>query len=108
MADTVQPDKVRGHVLAEGEYTFDQTSCILYALGIGFSQDPMNRDHFKFTYENEEGFTAFPTMPVLTLGGAVDQLFSIPGMPAFNPMMLLHGEQSVINYKAITPGTKAR
>ena len=68
----------------------------------------MNRDHFKFTYENEEGFTAFPTMPVLTLGGAVDQLFSIPGMPAFNPMMLLHGEQSVVNYKPITPGTKVK
>lgn len=29
---------------------------ILYALGIGFSKDPLNRDHFKFTYENDENF----------------------------------------------------
>lgn len=29
---------------------------ILYALGIGFSQDPLNRDHFKFTYENDGDF----------------------------------------------------
>ena len=102
--DTIDTSKIRGAVLAEGTYTFDKMGSILYALGIGFSKDPMHRDHFKFTYENEEGFTTFPTMPVLMLSGAIDKLFSIPGMPAFNPMMLLHGEQTVINYKPITPG----
>jgi len=79
-------------VLHEGEYTFDKLGSILYALGIGFSKDPLNRDDFKFTYENEEGFTTFPTMPVLALSGILDRLFSIPGIPSFNPMMLLHGE----------------
>lgn len=104
----VDPSKVRGAVLAEGTYTFDRMGSILYALGIGFSKDPMNREHYKFTYENEEGFTTFPTMPVLTLAGVIDKLFSIPGMPAFNPMMLLHGEQTVINYKPIPPGTETK
>ena len=32
------------------------TELILYALGIGFQQDPLNTDHFKFTYENDGDF----------------------------------------------------
>jgi peroxisomal enoyl-CoA hydratase 2 len=102
--DQVQPDKVRGTVLAEGTQDFDKMKCILYHLGIGFAKDPMNESHFKFSYENDDDFTVFPTMPVLSLASALDSLFSIPGMPQFNPMMLLHGEQSVINYKPIPVG----
>jgi len=44
-------------------------------------------------------------MPVLSLSGVLDKLFSIKGVPQFNPMMLLHGEQTVISYKPILPGT---
>jgi hypothetical protein len=40
--DKVDPSKVRGAVLSEGTYTFDRMGSILYALGIGFSKDPMN------------------------------------------------------------------
>lgn len=106
--DQVDPSKVRGYVLAEGTYVFEKLGSILYALGIGFSTDPMNRDDFQFTYENEEGFATFPTMPVLTLGGVIDKIFSVPGIPSFNPMMLLHGEQTVINYKPIVPGSTVK
>ena len=98
---TIDPAKVRGSVLHEGVYEFDNTKCILYALGIGFNQDPLKREHFKFTYENEDGFTSFPTMPVLSLGEAIEKLHTIEGIPEFNPMMLLHGEQKIINYKPI-------
>ena len=36
---------------------------ILYALGVGFNQNPLNTEHFKFTYENDSEFQAFATMP---------------------------------------------
>lgn len=68
----------------------------------------MNRDHFKFTYENHEDFQAFPTNAVTVChkGPFAEGDFSVKGMPAFNPMMLLHGEESVTMIKPLEPGTK--
>lgn len=102
--DKVIPHKVRGFKLGEGTYTFDKYDAILYALGLGFSKDPMNRDHFKWTYENEYGFSIFPTMNVLAIKNGFEELFNCPGLPEFNPMMLLHGEQKIQNYQPIEPG----
>jgi hypothetical protein len=36
--------------------TASNNDAILYALSIGFSENPLNKDHFKFTYENDENF----------------------------------------------------
>ena len=59
----------------------------------------MNDKHYKFTYENAKDFQAFPTnaatlchelvMRFLQLYGE----FTVPGIPAFNTMMLVHGEE---------------
>ena len=70
-------------------------------MGIGFQSDPSNKEHFNFTYENAESFRAFPTIGVVIAHrGSIDNL-AIPGMPAFNPMMLLHGEESIEIFKPI-------
>lgn len=68
----------------------------------------MNKKHYKFTYENAEGFQAFPTNAVTVChrGPFADGDFDVPGMPAFNPMMLLHGEEQVIFTKPLEPGQK--
>ena len=34
---------------------------IIYALGIGQSEDPLNAKHLNFTYENSEDFKVCPT-----------------------------------------------
>jgi peroxisomal enoyl-CoA hydratase 2 len=34
---------------------------IIYALGIGYSEDPLNKQHLNFTYENSEDFKICPT-----------------------------------------------
>jgi len=39
-------------------------------------------------------------------GPFADGDFSVPGVPAFNPMMLLHGEEQVIFEKPLVPGEK--
>ena len=75
----------------------------LYALGIGFQRDPMNREHFNFTYENADEFQSFPTMGVVCAHkGSLDML-KVDGMPRFNPMMLLHGEESIEVFNPIEP-----
>jgi len=81
---------------------------ILYALGIGFSQDPLDQSHFKFTYENDSEFQAFSTMPSVIAHRQSDLVLNIPGFPAFNPMMLLYGEENLEFFKPITADLKLR
>ena len=90
------------------EVELSNNDAILYSLGIGFQNDPMNEKHFKFTYELADGFQAFPTNAVTVChrGPFADGDFSIPGIPAFNPMMLLHGEEQVIFNKPLVPGER--
>lgn len=68
----------------------------------------MNGKHYKFTYENAEEFQAFPTnaLTVCHRGPFADGDFDIPGVPQFNPMMLLHGEEQVTFEKPLVPGEK--
>lgn len=69
-------------------YTWKDT--ILYALGLGFGADPMDKKQLRFTYE--EGLAALPTMAVV-LGS--------PGFWVKNPdsgvdwKQVLHGEQGL-------------
>jgi len=81
---------------------------IIYALGLGYSQDPLNADDLPFTYELHEDFKLVPTFASVfhkaDLGP--ETLFSIPGLPQFNPMMLLHGEQRLEILKPIKNDTE--
>ena len=82
-----------GHAFPEYKVYLKNTDTMLYALSIGFQEDALNKSHFKFTYENDENFQAFPTNAVVINHRFADKVFSIPGFPDFNPMMLLHGEE---------------
>jgi len=87
---------------------FKEGDAILYALGIGFSRDPMNKSDFKYTYENADDFAAYPTnvVTICHRGPFADGDFDVPGIPPFNPMQLLHGEESVTFVKPLTAGAK--
>jgi acyl dehydratase len=62
---------------------------MLYALGIGMGQDPMNKDELKFVYES--GLKAVPTMATcMAWGGGPN-----PGAMGINYMLVVHGEQKV-------------
>ena len=97
--------KAIGHKMAPYEQQITNSSMILYALGLGFQKDPLNRDHFNFTYENGDEFQSFPTMGVVVAHRMSLDALKVPGMPRFNPMMLLHGEESCEIFKPIEPGT---
>ena len=68
----------------------------------------MNKEHYKFTYENHADFQTFPTNAVTVCHGGPFAAgdFALPGMPAFNPMQLLHGEESIKCFKPLEPGSK--
>lgn len=102
---SVDVEKVRGAVICEKDYDFPKELCQLYALSIGFNRDPVNEDHFKFTYELEDDFTTFPTIAVLSLKVCLIEMFDTPGLPQFNILQLLHGEQIIECHKPIPPGT---
>jgi len=76
---------------------------MLYSLGIGFQRDNMNKSHMKYTYENAENFMAYPTNAhtVCHRGPFANGEFDIPGVPPFNPMTLLHGEESLTIHKPL-------
>merc|ERR1711957_1112921 len=90
------------------EVTKTDDDCILYALGIGFNKKAMNEEHFRYTYEHDDNFSPFPTMAVVVghAGEVGMGNFDIEGMPKFNPMMILHGEESVYFIKPIESGVK--
>lgn len=105
---SVDPQKARGSELADKHFEFTNELCNLYSLGIGFNRDPLNEEEFRFTYEMDEDYTTFPTISVLALKTFVQEMFYTPGLPQFNIMMLLHGEQIVESFKPIAPGSTVR
>ena len=80
---------------------------ILYALSIGCNQsDPLNRDHFRFTYENDGDFTSFPTLASALGVKNFGDWMSIPGFPKIDLNLTLHGEEENRILKPLTADNK--
>jgi acyl dehydratase len=103
----LEPSKVIGFKSKVLEFPINSKNTIIYALSIGFNQDPMNKKEFKFTYELSDDFSVFPTYSsVIPLGDLADVLGACPGIPDFNMMSLLHGEEWIEFIKPLpTSGT---
>ncbi|KAJ2082006.1 hypothetical protein H4R24_001922 [Coemansia sp. RSA 988] len=75
-------------------FDYSKRDVMLYALGIGAS-----RRDLPLVYENSDNFQAFPTFAVIPSFSTRTDLTEF--IPAFNPMMLLHGEQFVQIHRPI-------
>jgi hypothetical protein len=67
----------------------------------------LNEGHFRYTYEFADEFNPFPTWAVILAHSGLEPMtekFNIPGFPEFNPMMLLHGEESLFFHKHLEVG----
>ena len=89
---------IKNWVFPEVDRTYTENDSILYALGIGFGQEPTNPHHLKYVYEQD--MQAFPTMAVVL------------GYPGFwmkdpkagiNWVKLVHGEQRLTIHKPLPP-----
>ncbi len=56
MTEPFDIKKALAYTTSPYEVTLSKMDTILYALGIGFSKDPLNKEHLKFTYENADHF----------------------------------------------------
>ena len=68
---------------------------MLYALGIGMGQDPMNEAELPFVYES--GLKGVPTMATCMAWGGGPS----PGAMGINFMLVVHGEQKVEIHKPL-------
>ncbi len=90
---TVDLTKALGYEFTPRPFTYTARDAALYALSIGAAADPLDETALRYVYElHRQGQQVFPTFAATFLFAVFDQLLSVPGL-AFNPVMLLHGEQ---------------
>jgi len=104
------PKPLIGQIFDSYDVTLSQKDLILYALAIGFNQkDQLNKDHFRFTYENDENFGSFPTIANALSIANFDKFADYKGFPKFDMNKLLHGEEEITILKPVKgDGTKYR
>ena len=87
--------------IPEVEHTFGPKDCILYALGLGLGQDPMNADELAFVYE--KNLKALPTFALVQ--GYSPYWLRNPDS-GVNWTKVVHGEQGLTLHKTVkTQGT---
>nr|AZL94349.1 hydroxysteroid 17-beta dehydrogenase 4 [Nephromyces sp. MMRI] len=106
--EKIIPSLCINYQLSENKKSYTCRDVILYAIGVGASQDPNDLLDLKYTYENHEDFSVIPSFSTV-----ITDLFEnfmtftkCPGFPEFNPMMLLHGEHKIIIYKPLPTEAK--
>jgi acyl dehydratase len=89
-------------------FTYGDKDVMLYALGVGMGEDPMNETELPFVYE--KGLKVIPTAATVLAAGARSAGGPAPEMPAghrpsqINFLMVVHGEQKVELHKPLTAG----
>jgi acyl dehydratase len=95
---TIVYDKLMALDIPQGEQTYGPKDCILYALGVGLGQDPMDEDQLAFVYE--KNLKVLPTM------GAV---LGHPGFwmrdldTGIDWVRIVNGEQGVRLHRPLKP-----
>ncbi|TNV76549.1 hypothetical protein FGO68_gene3846 [Halteria grandinella] len=89
------PKTLIGKTYNSYDFSLTPTEVILYALSVGCQQDPLNKDHLKFTYENDGDFQSFPTMACALGLRTFGDFAKYPGFPKIDLDQVLHGEEEV-------------
>eukprot|EP01069_Polyplicarium_translucidae_P005030 Polyplicarium_translucidae@DN2707_c0_g1_i1.p1 len=91
----VAPELCIGHRFEPQRRTYGTNDCILYAVAVGAQVDSPDK---RFLYEGHDRFQVLPsfasTLP--RMPDLLDGIARCPGIPRYNPMHLLHGEQEVV------------
>lgn len=93
-------DKVVGAELAPIQSSWNHDRVILYHLGVGAGVPPTAEGELEYTYEAK--LKVLPSFGVTPAFEALLGMVSLDGMQ-INPMLLLHGEQSVTVHKPLPP-----
>ena len=93
---TIVYEKVMALKVPPVEVAYGPKDCMLYALGLGFGQDPMNEDELAFVYE--KNLKALPTMATV-LGYGV----SWARAAGIDQLRVVNGEQGFVLHKPLKP-----
>nr|XP_020449525.1 peroxisomal multifunctional enzyme type 2 [Monopterus albus] len=105
LASGINPNEAVGQKLPASTFSFNNTQCILYALGVGMStRDP---DHLRFLYEGHPDFSCLPTFGVIPSQAAMLEggLNSVPGLN-MDLTRVLHGEHYLELYRPLPTSGK--
>jgi len=91
-------DRLLALDIPDVEHSYTEKDAILYALGLGLGQDPLNEDELAFVYE--KNLRALPTFAVM-LGYAPFWLRN-PGI-GLNWTKVVHGEHGFTLHKPVAP-----
>jgi acyl dehydratase len=75
--------------------SYGDRETMLYALGVGFMRDPLNKDELPFVYEN--GLKTVPTMATVIGWASADLVLRLN----LNLLLVVHGEQRLTLHKAL-------
>ena len=104
MTTKVVPNLVRGYKLGTHTTKLTAREISLYALGVGSNIDPLNTSDLQFTYEAHPNFTIIPSITSAYSIYGYEQIQQCPGMPKYDPLALLHGEQIIKIAKPLKVG----
>ena len=94
----LSPDKLLSLNIPDVEHTYGPRDCILYALGVGLGQDPVNEDELAFVYE--QNLKVLPTFAVVM--GYNAYVLRRPEL-GITWSHVVHGEHSVALHRPIAP-----
>lgn len=98
---TFSYDKIMNWPFEEVEHTYSVKDTTIYALGVGFGQDPLDSKQLPYVFEEAE-FQTVPTMAAV---------LATPGFWARDPdtgidwKKILHGEQGIVIHAPLPPET---
>jgi acyl dehydratase len=80
------------------EQTYGPKDCMLYALGLGLGQDPMNKDELPFVYEKN-----LKVLPTYALVQGYSPYWLRNPESGVNWTKVVHGEQGLVLHKPVKP-----
>ena len=95
----IDREKALAHEFPPGQGAYQPDDVILYALGVGAGNPPLDPSELEYTYEKQ--LKVLPSF-VTTVNGGGASFFGVPGLE-FNPAMMLHGEQDIEIHKPLPP-----
>jgi len=92
----LNPDKLLALDIPAVEHAYGPKDCILYALGIGLGQDPMNEDELAFVYEKNQ-----KVLPTFALVQGYSPYWLRDPASGVTWTKVLHGEQGLTLHKPV-------